>query len=223
MDSLYREIEKVFSLYNEHVYVNLKDIVNIDKKMIDSIYASFKDKENKTKTKIKVTENGKKKKTAYQIFFATKRREISEKFPLKKFGEISKEISLEWKSMSKEEKDCFKDTSFVEEQQEQQEEKEQIKTKKMGFEHFFIDDDEQLKNLKKDEKESQKQEIGEQDEDHDEEFEEYAHEHPHLEEYDSVDEDDKHEKQDEIEIETDDDFDENDSIGADSISFNFDI
>ena len=67
----------------------MKNTVNIDKKMIESLYATFKNKENKIKSKVKVTNNGKKKKTAYQIFFTSKRKEISEKFPLKKFGEIS--------------------------------------------------------------------------------------------------------------------------------------
>lgn len=49
----------------------------------------------------------KKKKSAYQNFFAEIRKKITEENPGIKFGEISKEVSKKWKDLSIEEKKQF--------------------------------------------------------------------------------------------------------------------
>lgn len=49
----------------------------------------------------------KKKKSAYQNFFAEIRKKITEENPGMKFGEISKEVSKKWKNLSTDEKKQF--------------------------------------------------------------------------------------------------------------------
>lgn len=55
----------------------------------------------------------KKKKSAYQNFFAEIRKKITEENPGMKFGEISKEVSKKWKNLSADEKKQFNvETTF---------------------------------------------------------------------------------------------------------------
>ena len=56
----------------------------------------------------------KKKKSAYQNFFAAKRKEINEKNPTFKFGELSKEVSRLWKLLTNDEKKKYETVIEVE-------------------------------------------------------------------------------------------------------------
>ena len=97
MQVLVEHISKLFLSYNDFLSKNIK---SIDKKSLNSLYDEFSNNNFEQKKS--------QKKTAYQNFFALKRKTFSESNPEIQFGQISKLISSEWRSMTKVEKDSYK-------------------------------------------------------------------------------------------------------------------
>lgn len=89
-----------------------------------------------------------KKKTAYQNFFVIARKEVTDKNPELKFGEISKLVSSQWNSMSLEEKKKYE--TKVEETKSsienpyislfENDEKEKQDLNRSSYEHYDDDD-----------------------------------------------------------------------------------
>jgi len=92
----------------DHINITVSDIIKNYQKEINKVYPMTNVNELKRiwdgLGKVSVKGSEKKKKTAYQMFFANKRKEITEKNPKLKFGEISKIISTEWNKLSPTEK-----------------------------------------------------------------------------------------------------------------------
>ena len=147
MNCIYTEIDKLFDRYNTFL---VKNIEGIEKSTIKSLFHTFQVESNASDARDasdaqahgamkKDEKEKKKKKTAYQCFFQEKRKTISNEYPNKKFGEISKEISQLWKSMTKVEKDKFNPTNTNDDNTISKSQK--INVKSNCFEHYFIEDD----------------------------------------------------------------------------------
>ena len=97
----------------EHINVAVNDIIKNYQQEINKVYPMTNVNELKkiweSLGKDSVKGGEKKKKTAYQMFFTNKRREITEKNPKLKFGDISKLISAEWNKLSAAEKKNYEE------------------------------------------------------------------------------------------------------------------
>ena len=102
MQTIVQHISRLFVSYNDYLATKID---SVDKKALDKLlHEGFL----KNQSILETPKATNRKKTSYQNFFALKRKQLAEERPNLGFGEISKLISTEWRSMSKNDKDAYK-------------------------------------------------------------------------------------------------------------------